>query len=566
MRLGHDDRPDRRRRPRDVSDRGEDDVNPTSCVAVYGPRPIAAVSPGSGPAVTTGRRISGVSGRPGTLSPPAAMRVRALPAHRPVGHRGGPHGRTGRQWAVPVSPSRAGLPRYSETTPVFLRPPSGKRRGVFRPRRDAAVFRPGSGSVWTGKGGPHMPKTVTRVPDVLFNPSLCPAGARNAGAKTWRRVMARTRASVSRRPPRRPRSTAVVASIVPGPGADQRTLSQIPRPGETPGNTRNPGRGASNGIPWGRRGRTRSGKARLCDSGTCQPAFRGARRGYRSPRLPVPKSRTLPQRDPGPGWSQGNDQATAGRTRVDPLSSRRLTRAFTSARHPAGSGKGGGGYLRTRPIHGAGAGPARAAGKTGTRGQWIDRPRERRHPDVVAGAPANRTRPPRATGRREYRPDHPSPADEGQSGPSHRRRPARPWHPPPGEAEGTRPPLLHPEGGSARVGANAPEGTGGGNFGSTAPAPGHHERRRSMAYGNTRKPDMHQPVPAPGPEPDRPRQQHGPDDHGRARCRRAKDLQPADPSRKHPLTPKARETQTGPLQRACSIDSGKKEVTPDTPA
>lgn len=48
--LRYKDRPDRRQRPRDVSDRGEDDVNLTSCVAVYGPRLIAAVLAGSGPA------------------------------------------------------------------------------------------------------------------------------------------------------------------------------------------------------------------------------------------------------------------------------------------------------------------------------------------------------------------------------------------------------------------------------------------------------------------------------------------------------------------------------------
>ena len=55
-----------------------------------------------------------------------------------------------------------------------------------------------------------------------------------------------------------------------------------------------------------------------------------------------------------------------------------------------GISKRGDRYLRTMLIHGARAVPGKSAGKTDTRSQWINRMRERRHPNVVAVALANK--------------------------------------------------------------------------------------------------------------------------------------------------------------------------------
>lgn len=55
-----------------------------------------------------------------------------------------------------------------------------------------------------------------------------------------------------------------------------------------------------------------------------------------------------------------------------------------------GISKRGDRYLRTLLIHGARAVLSRAAGKTDARSQWIARMRERRHPNVVAVALANK--------------------------------------------------------------------------------------------------------------------------------------------------------------------------------
>lgn len=55
-----------------------------------------------------------------------------------------------------------------------------------------------------------------------------------------------------------------------------------------------------------------------------------------------------------------------------------------------GISKRGDRYLRTMLIHGARAVLGRSAGKTDTRSRWINRMRERRHPNVVAVALANK--------------------------------------------------------------------------------------------------------------------------------------------------------------------------------
>lgn len=55
-----------------------------------------------------------------------------------------------------------------------------------------------------------------------------------------------------------------------------------------------------------------------------------------------------------------------------------------------GISKRGDRYLRTMLIHGARAVLGRSAGKTDARSQWINRMRERRHPNVVAVALANK--------------------------------------------------------------------------------------------------------------------------------------------------------------------------------
>lgn len=55
-----------------------------------------------------------------------------------------------------------------------------------------------------------------------------------------------------------------------------------------------------------------------------------------------------------------------------------------------GISKRGDRYLRTMLIHGARAVLGRSAGKTDKRSQWINRMRERRHPNVVAVALANK--------------------------------------------------------------------------------------------------------------------------------------------------------------------------------
>ena len=55
-----------------------------------------------------------------------------------------------------------------------------------------------------------------------------------------------------------------------------------------------------------------------------------------------------------------------------------------------GISKRGDRYIRTLMIHGARAVLARAHGKEDARSQWIGRMRERRHPNVVAVAVANK--------------------------------------------------------------------------------------------------------------------------------------------------------------------------------
>ena len=55
-----------------------------------------------------------------------------------------------------------------------------------------------------------------------------------------------------------------------------------------------------------------------------------------------------------------------------------------------GISKRGDRYIRTLMIHGARAVLARAHGKQDARSQWIGRMRERRHPNVVAVALANK--------------------------------------------------------------------------------------------------------------------------------------------------------------------------------
>lgn len=74
-----------------------------------------------------------------------------------------------------------------------------------------------------------------------------------------------------------------------------------------------------------------------------------------------------------------------------------------------GISKRGDRYLRTLLIHGARAVLSRATGKTDARSQWIGRMRERRHPNVVAVALANKNA--RIiwsilSRNQEYRPDH----------------------------------------------------------------------------------------------------------------------------------------------------------------
>jgi transposase len=55
-----------------------------------------------------------------------------------------------------------------------------------------------------------------------------------------------------------------------------------------------------------------------------------------------------------------------------------------------GISKRGDRYLRMLMIHGARAVLGKAGGKTDARSQWIGRMRERRHPNVVAVALANK--------------------------------------------------------------------------------------------------------------------------------------------------------------------------------
>ena len=55
-----------------------------------------------------------------------------------------------------------------------------------------------------------------------------------------------------------------------------------------------------------------------------------------------------------------------------------------------GISKRGDRYLRTMLIHGARAVLGRSSGKTDARSQWINRMRQRRHPNVVAVALANK--------------------------------------------------------------------------------------------------------------------------------------------------------------------------------
>ena len=74
-----------------------------------------------------------------------------------------------------------------------------------------------------------------------------------------------------------------------------------------------------------------------------------------------------------------------------------------------GISKRGDRYLRTLMIHGARAVLGQAGGKTDPRSQWIGRMRERRHPNVVAVALANKNARivwPLLSREQDDRPDH----------------------------------------------------------------------------------------------------------------------------------------------------------------